>query len=69
MFVSFSGDFAYNMDTVSTIIIDILKYYRLSDHSDFVRILLILLENPESCQICDQDRKNPDFDIFSDIFK
>ena len=28
-----------------------------------------LLENPETLAICDQDRKNPDFDICSDIFK
>ena len=40
---------------------------RLSNHPDFVGILLILLENPESQPICDQDRKNPNFDICSHI--
>ena len=29
----------------------------------------ILLENPESRPICDRDRKNPDFEICSDISK
>ena len=42
---------------------------RLSNNPDLIRILLILLENPESLPICDQDRKNPDFDICFDIFK
>ena len=42
---------------------------RLSNHPDLIRILLILLENPESLPIFDQDRKNPDFDICFDIFK
>ena len=32
---------------------------RLSNHPDFVGILLILLENPESQPICDWDRKIP----------
>ena len=42
---------------------------RLSNNSDLIRILPILLENPESRPICDQDRKNPDFDICFHIFK
>ena len=36
--------------------------FRLSNHPDFVGIIPILLENPESQPICDRDRKNPDFD-------
>ena len=40
---------------------------RQSNHPDFVGILPILLENPESQPICDQDKKNPNFDICSDI--
>ena len=36
---------------------------RLSNHPDFVRIIPILLENPESRPICRRDRKNPDFNI------
>ena len=35
--------------------------------SQFCGILPILLENPESRPMCDQDRKNPDFDICSDF--
>ena len=30
---------------------------------DFVGILLILPENPESHPICHQDKKKPDFDL------
>ena len=36
--------------------------------SDFVGIIPILLENPESRPICDRDSKNPDFDSCYDIF-
>ena len=32
---------------------------RLSNHPDFVRILPILLENPESQPICNRDKKIP----------
>ena len=43
---------------------------RLSNHPNIVTILSILLENPESWPISDQDRKNPDFDIgLTVIFK
>ena len=42
---------------------------RLSNHPDFVGILPILLENPESRLIQDRDGKNPDFDICSEISK
>ena len=42
---------------------------RLSNHPNLTVILAILLENPESWPICDRDRKNPDFDISSVIFK
>ena len=35
---------------------------RLSNHPDFVGIIPILLENPESRPTCDRDEKNPDFD-------
>ena len=42
--------------------------FRLSNHPDFVRIISILLENPESWPICDQDRKDPNFDSCCDIF-
>ena len=38
------------------------------NHPDFVGIIPILLENPESRPICDRDRKNPDFDSCCDIF-
>ena len=53
---------------VSKIKRKIKKYFhfRLSNHPDLIRILLIFLE---SQPICDQDRKTPDFDICSDIFK
>ena len=53
---------------VSKIKRKIKKYFhfRLSNHPDLIRILLIFLE---SQPICDQDRKNPDFEICSDIFK
>ena len=36
---------------------------RLSNHSNLVGILPILLENPETRPMCDQGRKNPDFII------
>ena len=44
---------------------------RLSNHPNLVGILTILLENPQSWLICDRhrDRKNPDFDTGSVIFK
>ena len=42
--------------------------HRLPNHPDFVGIIPILLENPESRPISDQDRKNPDFDSCCDIF-
>ena len=42
---------------------------RLSNHPNLFGILGILLENPKSWPICDRDRKNPDFDIGSVIFK
>ena len=34
---------------------------RLSNHPDFVGIILILLESPKSRPICDEDWKNPNF--------
>ena len=37
-------------------------YDRVSNHPDFVGIILILLENPESRHNLSQDRKNPDFE-------
>ena len=42
--------------------------FRLSNHPDFVGIIPIFLENPESGPICDRDRKNPVFDSCRDIF-
>ena len=43
---------------------------RLSNHPDLDEIFPIFLENPGSRKICDQNRKkNPDFDICSEIFK
>ena len=44
---------------------------RLSNHPNLVGILTILLENPKSWLICDRhrDRKNPDFDTGSVVFK
>ena len=42
--------------------------YILFNHPDFVGIIPILLENPESRPICDWDRKNSDFDSCCDIF-
>ena len=45
---------------------------RLSNHPNLDRILMILLENPKSWPICDQDGKNPDFknsvQLFSNEF-
>ena len=40
-----------------------IKWSRLSNHPDFVGIIQILLENPESRPICRRNRKIPDFDI------
>ena len=61
----------YNIDTVAYKLNDLDGSQdddRLSNHPDFVGIILILLENPESQPICDQDRKNPDFNSCCDIF-
>ena len=38
--------------------------FRLCSHPNLARILPILLENLESRSICNQDRKNPNFDIW-----
>ena len=43
--------------------------YRLPNYPDFIGILPILLENPESRLIRDWDRENPDCDICSAISK
>ena len=43
--------------------------WRLFNHPDLVGVLPILLENPESRSICVRDRKIPDFDNCSEIFK
>ena len=42
-------------------------WYRLFNHPDFIGILPIFLENPESQPIYNWDGKNPNFDIHSDI--
>ena len=46
-----------------------IEVSRPSNYPDLVGILQILLKNTESWRKCNQNRKNPDFDICSDIFK
>ena len=41
---------------------------RLSNHPNLVTILVILLKNPKSWPICDQDMKNPNFDNTVQLF-
>ena len=41
---------------------------RLFNHPDFVGIIPIVLENPESRRICDRDRKKLYFESCCDIF-
>ena len=36
--------------------------FRVSNHPDFVGIILIFLENPETRHNLGRDRKNPDFE-------